>query len=94
MTNVTDRSIDPFPKLQLSSTKIAEVVNAGMLAITKESTTAHPLESVDVTVYVPAESPEISSVVSKLLQEKLNGVLPPVVLKLIEPSPKSQFSSF
>jgi hypothetical protein len=48
----------------------------GSVTVT-ESTYAHPLLSVAVTVYPPAERPMIVSVVAEFDQRKLNGGVPP-----------------
>ena len=59
------------------------------------STKEHPNESVVVKIYSPENKFEMSDVVSPLLQEKLNGGFPPVIIKFIDPELSSkQFTSF
>ena len=51
-----------------SLTELVEEVNAGGAVILIPLISVHPLASVSVTLYVPAQRLAISSVVSKLLQ--------------------------
>ena len=51
------------------------------------------MASVTVTLYVPAESPIISSVVAVLLHSKLYGAVPPVTVKSTVPSLSAHVAS-
>jgi hypothetical protein len=62
----------------------------GVTVIVAWAVVVHPLKSVTVTVYVPAKSPERSSVVAELLHIYVYGVVPPVTVRLISPVPSLQ----
>ena len=68
----TERSITPFGIRHrvLGMIESVTVKFEFCMLIVKESTVVHPLAPVTVTMYTPAESPEISSVMKPFDQEK------------------------
>src|SRR5678815_4798945 len=83
----TVRSIDPVDApLQFASTCVSDNTMAAGSAITiLFSVCVHPPASVTVTLYVPAGIPVTSCVVAPLFHAYVNGPVPPVTERSIEP---------